>query len=427
MLHRFGWAVIALLFIGVIGCTRDEGKVQITPVIGAASLDRHETVEVDADCTGDSKLIGGGYQIFEPTLSSGNPLIIEASYPVSDTTWRVIATRPPSFDKDQDGVPTVVTAAYCLSVSSGEIDVSVVESGAVTPTPGGAFESATAEATCPDGLLRTAGGFRVRPAADDEWDVAGLYSAWVWETAPSPGGWHVQLHRILGQQGPTPPTFRAVALCLGEPVDQVREVQAAAAKRDPSINYGYLDGSANCNSLEIASGGGFEFGGDPLVPHVTTQSHSSISDGLWLVSGIHGHQVGATGALTVHAVCVEIPRIVDAAILSPRGEVCTNCVTYIEYPVVVETDSNNPSQSEPIDLVGSATDGLANPLTGSALVWTAYGGGGTPISLGTGEMITASLPGPGSAGSIGYIIELVATDADGNEDSDSIAVVVVGG
>lgn len=427
MLNRVSSAVIALLILGVLGCTRDEGKVQITPVLDAESLDTQETVELDAVCRGGGKLIGGGYQIFEPTLSSANPLIIEAAYPVNDTVWRVVATRPPSFDEDQDGIPTVVASAYCLSLSEGELDVTIVESSAVTPTPGGSFESGSAEATCPDGSLRTSGGFRVSPASDDQWDIAGLYNAWVWESAPTTDGWLVQIHRILGQQGPTPPSFRAFTLCVGNPINDVREVQADAGKRDPAINYGYLDGAASCNSSEIAPGGGFEFEGDTLVPHVVTGSYSSLGDGLWLVSGIHGHQRAETGGLVVHAVCVEIPQIIDAMILSPRGEVCNDCVAPIEQPVVVEPDPSNPSESEPIDFTGSATDGQGNPLTGSALVWTAHGGGGSPISLGTGETLTSSLPAPTAGGSIGYIVELVASDPDGNQDSDSIAVVVVSG
>jgi hypothetical protein len=416
----------AILVFGIAACARDEGKVQIAPAVKAANLDSSKTVHLDAECSASKRLLGGGYEFLEPPLSLGSPLIVQASFPLNDRTWRVTVTRPRSFDEDRDGIPTVFVQALCASISGAPIDVAVVSSDEVQASAGSSFDTAEASVSCPDETVRTSGGFKVTPASDDAWNIAGLYNSWMWESAPQgDSGWRARLRRIAGSQGPTPPKLRTYALCSDPPIDAAHVTSASAVRRDPSINFGYLDGVAMCGEDEIASGGGYAFGGDPLVPHVIPKSLGHLKDGSWAVSAIHGFQVGGSSGLTVSAVCIAIPQIVDATILSPRGETCSDCTVFIEYPVAVGVDPSDPTMSESITFTGAATDGQGNALTGSALAWTSYaepGGTGTP--LGTGASITTRLPAPVAGESVGYVIELVASDSAGNTGSDTIVVIV---
>src|SRR5687767_12194362 len=59
----------ALAFVST-GCTetRQQGKVQIVQRVAAANPDSATTVNVDAACASDEKLIGGGYAFPEPPL-----------------------------------------------------------------------------------------------------------------------------------------------------------------------------------------------------------------------------------------------------------------------------------------------------------------------------------------------------------------------
>jgi hypothetical protein len=421
-------ALVGALAFVVTGCTetRQQGKVLIVQRIAAANPDSATTVNVDAACASDEKLIGGGYAFPEPPLSSGNPLIIQASYPLSEGSWRIVVTRPQSFDQDRDGIALVASWATCASTPGGQLEVDIVQSALVRPPAGGFFESATAEASCPEESVMTSGGFRVSPHESDQWEVAGLYNSWVWGSAPaSQSSWEVDVRRIAGQQGPTPPSMSAYALCAQPPIDSSRLVEADSEKREP-INFGYLDGVALCNSDEVASGGGYSFSGDPLVPHVVASSKGGLVEGNWAVTAIHGHQVGEPSGVQVTAICIEVPVIVDVAIVSPRGEICTHCTADVEMPVRVGVDPTDPQMSEPIDFVAEASDGQGDPLTGSALVWTRYTDPAAPgVPLGTGESFTARLPAPppGEA-TVGYLIQVVASDPSGNMGSDYVVVIV---
>lgn len=422
--------LLSLAIMGAACGSREEGKVRITDRVEAVNLDSASTALLDAECSTGEELIGGGYSIMEPPLDSGNPLIIEASFPFSGEVWRTVVTRPASFRQDRDGIPLAFSWATCASIPGDQLDTDVVASSQATPPTGGSFESVTTQATCPADSELTSGGFRVSPADNDRWDVAGLYNAWMWTSAPANDlRWGVTLRRIAGIQGPTPPSVRAYALCARTPIESSRLVENEAEKRDPTINFGYLDGVAECDSDEIATGGGYSFSGDPLVPHVVSTSTSQLLDGNWRIVATHGHQVGEGSGVLVTAVCVPIPVIVDVDIVSPRGEICTTCVTQVEYPVRVGLDPNDPQMSEPIEFSASATDGDGDPLTGNALVWTAYtdpAAAGFP--LGTGESFTARLPAPPAGETtVGYLIKVVASDPDGNTGSDSVVVIVVAG
>jgi hypothetical protein len=419
--------LLAGLLVFLASCpTTREGKVRITQRPMVANIDSAGTVNVDATCIAGEKLLGGGYSFSEPPLSTGNPLIVEASYPLNDESWRIVVTRPASFEQDRDGIPLAVSWATCAALPEGDLRADIVESPEATASFSPSFETATATATCPADTVLTGGGFRVSPAADDEWTVAGLFNSWIWDSAPtSDGGWAATLRRITGQQGPTPPTLRAYSVCAGSPIDSSHIVEADAGKREP-INFVYWDGLAQCEGSEVASGGGYSFSGDALVPHLVATTKPEILDRTWTVTAIHGHQTGSSGGVSVKAVCIGVPVIVDVAILNPRGEICTDCTVLIEHPVRVGVDPADPTMSEQIEFAAEATDGAGDPLTGNALVWTSYtdpSAAGSP--LGIGESFTARLPAPPTGqATIGYLIEVVAADPSGATASDSVVVIV---
>ncbi|HJR45884.1 MAG TPA: hypothetical protein VJ927_09795 [Actinomycetota bacterium] len=347
---------------------------------------------------------------------------------MNDQVWRTVVTRPSDFDQDRDGIPLATGWAICASTPNAPPDVEVVASPVVMASSSPTLETATTSVTCPEGSTMTAGGFRVIPAADDRWEVAGLYNAWVWDSAPADGAsWSATLRRIAGQQGPTPPSLRAYALCAQTPISSNRLVEVDTEKREP-INFVYWDGQAECDADEVASGGGYTFTGEALVPHLVATSKPVVADGTWTIAAINGHQTGAAAGVSLAAVCIDVPVIVDVNILSPRGEICGTCTVDVEYPFVAGLDPSDPSMSEPIDFAAAATDGSGDPLTGDALEWTSYvdpAGSGTP--LGTGESFTARLPAPPPGQSVGYVIEVVASDAAGNTGSDFVVVMVVAG
>lgn len=371
-------------------------------------------------------MVGGGYSFAEPPLEAGNPLIVEASYPLDARTWRVIVTRPEAFDQDRDGIPLATSWVTCVAFPDDVLQTRIVASSLAMATAGSTTENATASADCPEGAVLTGGGFSVTPAADDRWEVAGLYNAWTWESVPTAdGSWEATLHRIRGQQGPTPPSLRAYSVCAETLIDTSHVVEASAEKRMP-INYVYWDGAAVCTNGEVASGGGYAFVGDPLVPHLVADTSPEVLEGAWVVAAINGHQVGSSAGVDLKAVCVVLPTIVDVVITSPRGEICRDCTTPIEQPVRVGLDPADPSMSEPIDFAAQATDGSGDPLTGGALVWRMYMDPSTSgTEIGTGESFSARLPAPPAGQTLtGYLIEVVATEGSGVSASDTVFVIV---
>jgi hypothetical protein len=145
-----------------------------------------------------------------------------------------------------------------------------------------------------------------------------------------------------------------------------------------------------------------------------------------MLTGIHGFQTESAGGLSVKAVCIRVPAIVDVTILAPRGDFCTDCTVLIEEPIRVGLDPADPTMSEPIDFAAEATDGVGDPLSGNAIVWTAYSDPSAPGSgLGTGESFSARLPAPPvGQPTVGYLVEVVATDPSGATASDSVVIIV---
>lgn len=407
--------------------TTREGKVRITQRPTAANIDPEVTVNVDAACIAGEKLLGGGYSFSEPPIIPlpNYPLIVEASYPLNDEVWRIVVTRPPRSEPNHDGIPLAVSWATCAALPEGDLRADIVESPETTASSSPTLETATATTTCPGGTVLTGGGFRVSPAGDE--DGSGLYNSWIWDSAPTgDAGWEATLHRIPGQQLPPPPTLRAYSVCARPPIDSSHVVEVDAAKREEPIGYGYWDGLAQCESSEVASGGGYSFSGDAMVPHLVATTKPDVLAGTWTVTAIHGHETGSPGGVSVKAVCIGVPVIVDVTILSPRGEICTDCTAPIEHPVRVGVDPADPTMSERIDFAAAATDGAGDPITGNALVWASYTDPSAPGSpLGIGESFAARLPAPPSGQApIGYLIEVVAADPSGSTASDSVVVIV---
>ncbi|MGH2554822.1 MAG: hypothetical protein ACRDHO_03785 [Actinomycetota bacterium] len=420
------------LFLLLTNCTTvREGKVRIAQRPRVVNIETEGTHTLDARCADGERLLGGGYSISEPPeppLSGGAPLIVEASYPLSDEVWRVVVTRPASFEQEQDGLPLAVAWATCADVPDANLEVTTVESSGVRAVerPQGDIETATATSTCRDGTVLTGGGFRVTPGADDPWDVAGLHNGWVWDSAPtSTGGWTTTINRIVSPSR-DPPTIRAYVVCAGTPLEESAVVEADAEPREP-IGFVYRDGVAQCGEGEVASGGGFSFGGSPLVPHLVATSTPDVLEGSWSLTAFHGADASVlAAAVSVKAVCIRVPVIVDVAIVRPRGERCPNCTVDVEFPVRVGVDPMDPAMSESIEFVAEGTDGEGDPLTGGALQWTSYSDPSGPgMPLGTGESFTASLPAPPAGqDEVAYLVEVVATDPSGNSASDSVFIIV---
>jgi hypothetical protein len=86
-----------------------------------------------------------------------------------------------------------------------------------------------------------------------------------------------------------------------------RAVRTDIFDDDPAY-WQYQAGRARCASDEATSGGGYRFGGDYLVPHLTYSSESISGTPAWEIRGVTGHDYQQTASLDAVAVCFKRPR-----------------------------------------------------------------------------------------------------------------------
>lgn len=420
---RWWAAIIALASLLLAACDPGKaGRVTITDRIGVATLDVSGWVQVNARCGNGEMLIGGGHSYGAPDLNFVSPLVVEESYPLNDTTWRVTASRSDSFSPDHDGIPLVVAHAYCISAKGGPVSTQRIAGSTIDTTRDefGAFDIAEGAVSCPQDMFLTSGGFRVIPTEDELPADPGRWNGWIWSSMPVAGEqrWRVTLRRLTS--GFSPPQLQVFAICTGEPLESARREDGEAVKQDPVNFTDFIHGITSCAPDELVTGGGFAFNGNPTIPHFLYMTRAEDQQRSWTISGITGHEQGLPAALNTRAICVDVPIFASVRITSPI-DVCLDCVTLIERPVVVDEDPANPGLSFPIDFAAQASGGDGEALTGEALVWTA-----NDQPLGVGAVFSATLPAPAAGnGQAAYAIEVVATDEEGNFATDTTIVTVV--
>jgi hypothetical protein len=280
------------------------------------------------------------------------------------------------------------------------------------------YELTTIDVTLPENAILLAGGFEIHPLdpTDENWSAAYLDSAGLISSMPiedSEGnavGWRLEqqysLH-ILGQHV-TRPVTTAYALYASKNLVPAGTVDSSLTE---DLGYAMLSTVAECGRTGFSTGGGFEFAGDPLIPHQHFISHALDEFDGWTTTGEFGWEAPGGGSLIVCAVCNEIP-VVTVNILYPLG---------ILGELVWKVDPANPSQSFPVTLTAHATDSSGTPLTGAQVHWIVDG---EPTS--TGESFSAPLPAPQSSeDSQTYEVAVVATDSEGNQGTDVVYVTIV--
>jgi hypothetical protein len=366
------------------------------------------TIDVTAQCLPGEQLVGGGYELGQPVLNqdpAGNVLIVEASYPSAADTWTVTLFNP---DTDANGAnqgTLIRVDAYCISKTSLPVGMQIVSSQAVTVD----FDRETKiTANCPNGSAVMGGGFKTNHTRP----YAGSYNAWLLASAPTldatqtATGWSVRQEVISWPPPPSPPTTTVYALCATQNLTAGSPSQSDVPPVD-EFGFGFYEGQTSCDEGEFTAGGGYEFLGDPLIPHAIYNHSVANEFSGWEVNGFYGFQTGTTSDVKGWATCIKLPPInLAVKITSP--------VDGSSFPGVPGT-----GQTDPITFTAIATDGSGAPATGVTFQWTDNG-----TSFGTtGATFSASLT-AANCEDIHHKITVTATDSAGHSASDAILVSV---
>jgi len=385
----------------VVSCDERQGNVAATTRVEATVVEPGDRESLSIFCQAGESLVGGGYGFREPPLDLNHPPIIEASYPLG-AAWRVTVLNP---SDGEDGV--VFGYAYCLRTPGLSLSKVIRESAWVEAAYNNGSISTV---SCPANSIALSGGFQVKPDTDESWDGAGLYNAYLTESLPTtaggnPTGWRVRQH-FFGDFD-HPPSTKAYVLCANQGLEEARVVTVRAERRSQS-GFLYFDGRSPCEAGEFVFGGGFQFSGDPLIPHVVYQNTAVSHLSVWEITSIYGFETGSSGVVNVSAICTSIPRYIAVRIVQPTG---------LEK---VQIDPSNPDSTPPLAFNAQASDTDGNPLSGASLQWTRNG-----VNFGTGESFTSTLPAPPPGTDfIDYLITVTATDSDGLSASDSVHIFV---
>jgi hypothetical protein len=277
--------------------------------------DAETTKEVS--CDADEVLLGAGFIVNGVSLSVDNAIAIQANHPTTENGWLLKVVRDPA-----SSTPAVSVSLYlyCMTRTDGAsltISSHAVSGSSTTLTrrPSGV---ATGEAAvpCPGGEDLTSGGFEMTLARADP--TAAVYNSWIWSSQPAANRSSWEVEGAFIENGDPLPSMRPYALCVSDPDDVLRSSDAAdvAAVRANGYNYDFYEGVAPCGERAIATGGGFQFAGDRLVPHVILTDMIGAKFAGWRARGVFGFQTGTSAALTIRPLCfaslpIERPPDVD--------------------------------------------------------------------------------------------------------------------
>jgi hypothetical protein len=401
-------ALAALLSIAVTGCkSKTVGGFSVVNRVAIERVEDTGHMDVTAKCLDGEEMLGGGYTVTAPHLGgtpSGepvSPLIVEANYPSASNSWTVTVFNP---DADTEGPNAGVLAsaeAYCLKSPIYPVRIEKVSSEAVSVD----FDKPTViGASCPDRSVVTGGGFHTEHTVSH----AGLYGAWLMESAPDVGadgqaiGWRVMQQAIAWPPPPSPPVTRAHVLCATQNLTAAAVVESEVLPTAP-YNYWYYEGWAECARDEFSTGGGYQFVGDYLVPHQAYQTATLGDFGGWGIGAIYGHQTGGIGEVVARAACIELPPLaLIVKITNPAN------VSYL--PLAT------PTETVPITFSAIAVNTSGDPVDGVSFDWTVNGS-----LFGSGASFSASLP-AASCGFLHHQITVTGTDVASNSASDAITL-----
>jgi CARDB len=270
-------------------------------------LDLAETVTTkSAACEAGEVLLGSGYRVDRASLDLTNAVAVQVNRPDGANGWviRVVrgASSPPA-------AVSVSLYIYCLHRTDGRpITVSgQTIAGTETPlvnTPRG-VATGGGSVRCPAGQTLTSGGFAITLGSADPTNTAAVYNSWIWSSRPSTdrSSWDVRAAFI--ENGKALPRLRGYARCVRDPDRVMRPVPVSdvPADRSDGFNFDFYAGTAKCGERAFASGGGFAFSGDDLIPHSIAKDQIAPDFVGWTIRGIYGFQTGSSGGISIRPLC----------------------------------------------------------------------------------------------------------------------------
>ncbi len=391
-------------------------------------------VTVTARCNEGELVVGGGYAVDPPSLSSARPVAVEASYPSATDAWTVVAYNLDSLPGGPNAGTTVRAEAYCYVAPDQAVDIRIVATDPVVPSLYAYNDPfTTVTASCPSGHGALSGGFQTEHTRDD----IGAMNSWFFGSRPVAAevvsGWEVTM---APTREPLPET-RAYAVCAPQSGSLRFQLGCVVDKRSgtrscpptttaqavhgpiPSIDqlaYTYYEGGLQCASGEVAIGGGYAFLGSPLIWHQVYQSAGSASPTGWEIGGIYGYQsqdypsydpIGAdrSSAIEGWVMCARPPEVaLLVRINSPTDR------TAIGAAPADDVGGGN------LVLEAVAISGAGLPRSDVTFEWWIDG---APVA--TGAVASTSLEVP-ACKIREHRVEVRATDPSGNTASDSVTV-----
>lgn len=391
-------------------------------------------VTVTARCNEGELIVGGGYAVDRPSLSSARPVAVEASYPSATDAWTVVAYNLDSLPGGPNAGTAARAEAYCYTAPDQAVDIRIVATDPVLPSLY-AYNApfTTVTASCPSGYGALSGGFQTEHTRDD----IGAMNSWFFSSRPvataAGSGWEV---KMAPMREPLPMT-RAYAVCvpqsgsirflLGCVVDKRSGTRScpptpagqAVHGSVPSIDqlgYGYYEGGLQCGAGEVAVGGGYAFLGSPFIWHQIYQSVGSASPSGWEIGGIFGYQsqdyssYDPTGADTSSAIdgwvmCARPPEVaLLVRITSPTDR------------TAVEATPEDDVGGGNLALKAVAFGDSGFPRSDVKFEWRIDGG---PVATGATTSTSIEVP---ACTIREHRVEVRGTDPSGNTASDGVTV-----
>jgi len=400
--------LILICLLSVSACDANQLSSANFSLLNRATLTPITTIgelNIAAQCFPGEQLVGGGYEIKKPPMQSESydNLIVEANYPSAMDKWTVTVFNPDSDDNGPNHGALIRADAYCLTKKSLSVGIEVIKSQPVAT----AFDQETTIiADCPSGSFVLGGGFKT----DHTLPYAGLYNAWFLTSAPllnsdlDAVGWRVQQHVISGSLS-SPPTTVAYVLCAHKNLIADKPSSISLPSVD-DFGYTSYEGQVSCDKDEFTAGGGYEFIGDPLIPHLIYSNVAVNKFSTWQENAIYGYQQGNKSDVKAWATCIKLPHV-DLAVK------ITNPIDGSEISPAPEG-----GLTEPITFTAVATDGSGSPASGVTFEWT---DNENPFGSASASF-SATLTAADCEGFISHQIVVTATDSVGHSASDAVLV-----
>ena len=407
-------AVAVQPLVNACAPSRFAGDFSILPRGAATRLSAGRTTTT-AHCLSSEQLLGGGYTLLNPDSPGAQLIGLEASYPSSPSDWTVTVNNTDASSTDQVAIVT----AYCLTTPDLPLQIAHVAS-AFTPM-GASLTAENLSISCPSGATLTGAGYQVSATTD----TAAIMNEWLLASVPvvtagAVTGWAIR-QMPLG----TTPSTRVHVLCARQTLTgaTARSNSRNLAPPAAPLGFGPSELAQPCDSSEFTTAGGYEFLGDPLIPHPLQASRSFNGLLEWRAHVWYGSQTpdyhfracdpastSTCGLVTVWAVCIKAPIVkrLHIHITSPASNA--------RIPVAATGAGVQPTQTVPVLFQAVATDLSGAPLSGSAITWT-----DNDAPFGTGSSFSAPLGFP-ACQVVTHTIKATVKDAAGNSASDAVLV-----